>query len=76
MGRPKGLLEELTRYKMCMVIALSYSQEEVHRILSLSTKKRSIRKSGGVFAGPRTFFKRAFVSGWSKAPATFERVTF
>ena len=35
--------EELTRYKMCTAIVLSYSQEEVHRISGSSTKKNSIR---------------------------------
>ena len=39
MDQPRGL-EELTRYKMCMAIAVSHSQEEGHRILSLSTEKK------------------------------------
>ena len=67
--------EELTRCEMCMAIVSSYSQEEVHRISCSSTKKK-INKSRGLFMGPSTFFRTAFVSGWSKAPATFKRVTF
>ena len=38
--------------------------------------KKKINKSRGLFMGPSTFFRTAFVSGWSKAPATFKRVTF
>ena len=67
--------EELTRCRMCTAIAFYYSQEGVHRISGSSTKKRSIRIEG-LFTDPLTFLRTAFVSGWSKAPATFKRVTF
>jgi hypothetical protein len=68
-------LGELTRCKMYMALPLSCSQEEVHYILKLSTKEK-VNEIRTYMQVTRTFFRRAFVSGWSKAPAMFKRVTF
>lgn len=65
----------LTRCEMCMVNVLCCSQTGVHHILRQSAKIKWIRVEAYLQV-LRTFFKIAFVSGWSKAPAMFKRVTF